>query len=168
MVRPHEIIMRIYIAILISILAADICFAQEKNSSTDRPVTTIHLTPEGSYKDSILVDYSGVWTPGFEMNQFIPCGNWVPDSLGGAAFNSDRIGHSNGDAVWDHLFTSHNGIGQTSKNSSGDSGPGLYIIARGWLVGPSTNDHFGQNLYTLKTVRFDTVRWAKPEQCEHY
>lgn len=44
------------------------------------------LTPVGSFLDSILVDFEGVWSAGFERNDFAPCEEWLPDSLGGVSF----------------------------------------------------------------------------------
>lgn len=159
--------MRLHIILLMFIFASEISIAQVADSNLTNGTINIRLTPEGSYKDSMLIEFSGVWSPGFETNKFNPCGNWIPDSLGGTAFVSNRIGLSNGEAVWSYLFTSQNGISQLSKRKSVDSLSGLFIGAKGWLIGPDSYNHFGQNLYTLKTIRMDSVRWAKTGECEN-
>lgn len=33
-----------------------------------------------------------MWHSGFEENDLNPCGDWVPDSLGGAAFIPNNMG----------------------------------------------------------------------------
>lgn len=158
--------MRFYFLILLSIFASDIGLAQVVNTNESDSTFTLRLTPEGSYTDSILVDYLGVWSVGVEKNKLIPCGSWTPDSLGGTTFTPDRIGLSDGEAVWDLLFKSDTDTALSIPNKPNSSVSDLFIKAKGWLVGPSSFDHFSQNLYTLKTLTFKEVRWAQPEECD--
>lgn len=68
--------------------------------ATNDSMIIIRMVPEGSFVDSVEVNFAGVWSPGFERNKFIPCKNWMPDSLGGAPFISNRIGFSDGEETW--------------------------------------------------------------------
>jgi len=158
--------MRFLFVILLTIFVSNIGIAQIAETGESDSTITIHMTPEDSYIDSTLVNYVGVWSQGFEENKFTPCGNWVPDSLGGVAFIPNRIGIADGKKVWDFVIKVHpdtlSFVTERPKNATYD----LFIEARGWLIGPGTYDHFGTNHYTIKTTQFKEVRWAMPNECE--
>jgi hypothetical protein len=158
--------MEFIIIFSLSTFTANIGFAQAIKSDANDSTITIRLIPEGSYIDSLLVDYAGVWSQGFEKNRFTPCGNWTPDSLGGVAFIPNRMGLSEGKEVWDFIIKKHpdtlSFVYERPKTATYD----LFIKARGWLIGPGTYDHFGSNRYTIKTTQFKKVRWAMPGECE--
>lgn len=158
--------MRSLSIILLSIITANVGVAQVVNTDANNSTITIRWTPQGSFIDSMLVDYTGVWSVGFEENEFTPCGNWVPDSLGGVAFIPNRIGIADGKEVWDFVIKIHpdtlSFVTERPENVTYD----LFIKARGWLIGPGTYDHFGANRYTIKTTQFKKVRWAMPQECE--
>jgi hypothetical protein len=151
---------------MLSIFTTNIGIAQVAETDESDNTITIRMTPEGSYIDSTFVNYEGVWSQGFEENRFTPCGNWVPDSLGGVAFIPNRMGISEGKEVWGFIIKAHpdtlSFVSERPKNATLD----LFIKARGWLIGPSTYDHFGTNHYTIKTTQFKKVRWAMPGECE--
>lgn len=156
-------IMSVLFWVFLALLVTNTRLTQVTNEGSK---VLLRITPEGSYLDSVLVDYSGVWSTGFEKNKFIPCENWTPDSLGGVTFIPNRLGLSNGEEVWEYIDKSYSDmvsfLNEKPENSSSD----LFIKARGWLIGPGAYDHFGTNRYTIKTIKFDDVRWAIPKECE--
>jgi len=164
--RSIEATMRFLYIILLSTFVANIVVAQVGKTDTINSSITIGLTPEGSYIDSILVDYIGVWSNGFEENKFTPCGQWIPDSLGGVAFIPNRIGISEGEDVWNFALKAYQDtvsfVTERPKNATSD----LYIKASGWLIGLGSYDHFGTNRYTIKTTQFKKVRWAMANECK--
>lgn len=158
--------MKFLIIILLSMFAVNIGVAQVTKTDANDSSITIRLTPEGSYIDSMLVDYTGVWSKGFEENTFTPCGSWMPDSLGGVAFIPNRMGIAEGEEVWNFAIKAYpdtvSFLTERLKKATSD----LFIKASGWLIGPGAYDHFGQNRYIIKTTEFKKVRWAMPKDCE--
>jgi hypothetical protein len=157
--------MRLFFLLFLSLIIVNIGVAQESKGDTKDGRITVRMTPEGSFKDSLFVDYSGVWSRGLERNRFIPCGNWTPDSLGGVAFIPNRIGVSQGEKVWGFIFKTHPDTVSFIKSLPEKSNLDLFIEAKGWLIGPGAYDHFGTNHYTIKTTEFKDVRWAIPDEC---
>ena len=158
--------MRFLFIFFLLMFTANIGVAQVVKTDANDSTINISLTPEGSFIDSILVDYAGVWSQGFEKNKFTPCGNWTPDTLGGVTFIPDRMGITEGKEVWDFIIKVHpdtlSFVSERPENATYD----LFIKARGWLIGPGTYDHFGSNRYKIKTTQFKKVRWAMPDECE--
>lgn len=146
--------------------AANIGVAQVPKTVANDSSITIRLTPEGSYIDSMLVDYTGVWRKGFEENTLTPCGSWMPDSLGGVTFNPNRIGIADGEIVWNFAIKAYPDTVSFFTERPKNTRSGLFIKASGWLIGPGAYDHFGQNRYTIKTTEFKKARWAMPKECE--
>lgn len=168
--------MRIFCIVFLSFFLATLSFAQTtiehdkekgiitvhfKNDTTDTTFTmpALEVTLEGTYKDSILVNYAGVWSLGFEKNNFVPCGNWIPDSLGGAPYLPNSMGMPR--KLWNQKFKNSKYLSDRPKKSSG-----IFLSGEGWLVGPSHYDHFGVNRYRIKTTKFKEIRWGMPKECE--
>lgn len=133
--------------------------------TTNDSMIIIRMVPEGSFVDSVEVNFAGVWSPGFERNKFIPCKNWMPDSLGGAPFISNRIGFSDGEEAWKFAFKMHPDTVVFVTSKPTDTAFDLYIEGSGWLIGPSTFDHLGMNRYTIKASSFKKIRWANLNEC---
>ena len=175
--------MRVCLIIFLSFFLAILSFAQTtiehdkekgiiivhlKNDTTDTTFTmpALEVTLEGTYKDSILVDYVGVWSKGFEENKFTPCGNWIPDSLGGVAFIPNRMGIAEDEEVWNFAIKAYPDTVSFFREKAENVTSNLFIKAKGWLIGPGTYDHFGQNRYKIKTTKFKEVRRAMLNECE--
>lgn len=135
--------------------------AQETQKGKPDTVKGIQLfpLPEGSHIDSVLVNFAGVWVYGFETDKFIPCGNWVPDSLGSAKFIPNNIGMYGGH-ILDHIQQNFT-LPKPPKKSQR-----LYLKGKGWLMGPGHYSHFDSNYYALKPIDFSEVRWARPNECK--
>lgn len=158
--------MKFSFTILLTMLATNIGIAQVAKTGANNNVIILRLTPEGSYIDSVIVDYSGVWSIGFEENKFTPCGNWIPDSLGGVAFIPNRMGIAGSEEEWNFAIKAYPDTVSFFTERPENSTSNLFIKARGWLIGPGAYDHFGQNRYKIKTTKFKEVRWAMPNECE--
>lgn len=169
MILPPRAAMRRSLLVLATMLGAGAAAAQTQPGTPADSSTVsadggfvIRMTPPGSYIDSVLVDFAGVRTSGFEENRLTPCGEWTPDSLGGVPFIPGRIGmgrsvegYTYDDAIMPNLL---------ARRPEG-SMPALYFRGKGWLVGPGVYDHLGMNRYRIRTVHFDEVRWAMPGEC---
>lgn len=157
---------RYYLMLLITFFLIETALAQEIKKSEADSVEYVDLypTPEGSYVDSIEVNFSGIWSSGWEENTFKPCGDWVPDSMGGAAFVPDRMGIDDIGQVWTYLENTKNENFLSKRPTRGPSK--LFLSGVGLLVGPGNyGDHFGMDLYILKPIRFIETNWANTEEC---
>lgn len=161
--------MRYFLIFLFTFFLLKTGFAQEGQKTEADSVIYAELNPppEGSHVDSIFVNFSGVWHSGFEENELKPCGNWVPDSLGDTAFIPNNIGISTSVKSFDFIKSKRDSLSLPS-NRTGKSKfeLDLFIKGRGWLIGPGNFHHFGMKHYTIKTVSFSKIRWAKPNECE--
>lgn len=140
----------------------------EKTEADSVIYIKINTLPEGSYLDSVFVDFSGLWTGGLEHNEFNPCGDWLPDSLGGVPYIKNRLGISDLEAMWEYMINSpRDSLALYSdRTEDSDHSSSLRIDAKGWLVGPSNYDHFGLNRYTIKITEFQRVNWSQSGNCD--
>lgn len=81
-----------------------------------------------------MIEYAGVWKQGFERNDFIPYGNWVPDSLDDFPVFINSIGFSKleNPQIWKYIKESGEGIKSFFSEKSKDSTNNFFIKGKGW------------------------------------
>ena len=133
--------------------------------------------------DSVRVRYAGLLTVGYEASRFRPCGDWVPDSLGGVRFYAGQL----------DLTRPHEALALLDAAEEPERAPPaapwparprperyvpgerplavvLSVRGAGWLVGPVTNGGgvyggFFPDRYTLRTEEYLEVREATAGEC---